>query len=147
MHFVQNRSGNQLAFAKAVLIFLIATLGPASSPAADLLVHPPVPGLETSAHYTVRVRAVGGEWRSAFAWETACKTIEKKTDAYFDTLAGWTLAHVTFETGGLPRPVVQVIAEATGDTLTPRVYAPGKYTVKAGKDKPDTVVAKAVEVA
>ena len=48
------------------------------------------------------------------------------------------------------------LAEATGEILytvrsrtpsfTPRVYAPGKYTVKAGKDKPDAVVAKAVEV-
>jgi hypothetical protein len=58
---------------------------------------------------------------------------------------------------GVPNPVVQVIAEATGeilytvraagDTFTPRVNAPGKYTVKAGKDKPDAVVAKSVEVA
>jgi hypothetical protein len=57
---------------------------------------------------------------------------------------------------GIPRPVVQVIAETTGeilytvravrDTFTPRVYAPGKYTVKAGKDRPDTVVAQGVEV-
>ncbi len=57
---------------------------------------------------------------------------------------------------GVENPVVQVIAEATeeilytvrsqGASFTPRVYAPGKYTVKAGKDKPDTVVAKAVEV-
>jgi hypothetical protein len=51
---------------------------------------------------------------------------------------------------------VQVIAEATGeilytvravgDTFTPRVYAPGKYTVKAGKDRPDAVVAQGVVV-
>ena len=57
---------------------------------------------------------------------------------------------------GVPHPVVQVIAEATGEILytvrshtesfKPRVYAPGKYTVRAGKDKPDSVVAKAVEV-
>jgi hypothetical protein len=57
---------------------------------------------------------------------------------------------------GIPRPVVQVIAESTGEVLytvraqtesfTPRVYAPGKYTIKAGRDKPDTVVAKGVEV-
>ncbi len=55
---------------------------------------------------------------------------------------------------GIARPVVQVIAEATGEILytvraqtesfIPRVYAPGIYTVKAGKDKPDTVVAKGV---
>lgn len=57
---------------------------------------------------------------------------------------------------GTPRPVVQVIAESTGeilytvraqsDTFTPRVYAPGKYTIKVGKDKPDTVVAQGVAV-
>lgn len=69
--------------------------------AADwLVVYPPVPGLAASEHYRVRVRLVGGDWQSAFAWETACKTIEKKTDAYFDTLAGWTHAYVNFETTG-----------------------------------------------
>lgn len=57
---------------------------------------------------------------------------------------------------GVPNPVVQVVAEATHEILytvrsqsesfVPRVYAPGKYTVKAGKDKPDTVVAQGVEV-
>jgi len=57
---------------------------------------------------------------------------------------------------GTPRPVVQVIADSTGeilytvraqsDTFTPRVYAPGKYTIKAGKDKPDTIVAHGVAV-
>ncbi len=57
---------------------------------------------------------------------------------------------------GVQSPVVQVIAEATGEILytlrsptprfIPRVYAPGRYTVMAGRDKPDGVVAKAVEV-
>jgi hypothetical protein len=57
---------------------------------------------------------------------------------------------------GVSNPVVQVIAEATGEILytvrsqtesfKPRVYAPGKYTVKAGKDKPDAVIAKGVVV-
>jgi hypothetical protein len=57
---------------------------------------------------------------------------------------------------GMANPVVQVVAEATGEILytvrsqtpsfTPRVYAPGKYTVKAGKDKPDAVIAEAVVV-
>jgi hypothetical protein len=82
--------------------------------AGQLLVHPPVPGLEASGHYTVRVRPVGGEWRSALAWETACKTIETKTDAYFDTLAGWTHAYVNFETDG----AVEVeIARANGQSI------------------------------
>jgi hypothetical protein len=57
---------------------------------------------------------------------------------------------------GMSRPVVQVIAESTGeilytvrsqtDTFTPRVYAPGKYTVKVGKDKPDTTVVQGLAV-
>lgn len=68
----------------------------------ELIVYPPVPGLAASQHYTVRVRLAseGSEWRSAFAWETVCKTIEKNTDAYFDHLAGWTHAYVNFKTVG-----------------------------------------------
>ncbi len=58
---------------------------------------------------------------------------------------------------GVANPVFQVIAEATGEILytvrsntpsfTPRVYAPGKYTIKADKDKPDKVIVKGVVVA
>ena len=68
----------------------------------ELIVYPPVPGFAASVHYTVRVRAAtdDGEWRDAFAFETACKTIEKKTDAYFAELAGWTHTYVNFETAG-----------------------------------------------
>ena len=57
---------------------------------------------------------------------------------------------------GVSHPVVQVIADSTGEILytvrsqtqafRPRVYGPGKYTIKAGKDKPDTIVAAAVHV-
>jgi hypothetical protein len=66
--------------------------------AEKLVVYPPVPGLPASSHYEVRVRSVGEEsWRQAFAFETACKTIEKGTDAYFDHLAGWTHAYVNLE--------------------------------------------------
>ena len=70
--------------------------------AADVLVYPPVPGLAASEHFKVRIRSasVGSEWQSAFACETACKTVEKKTDAYFEHLAGWTHAYVNFETSG-----------------------------------------------
>jgi hypothetical protein len=48
---------------------------------------------------------------------------------------------------GVQNPVVQVVAEATGEVLytirirgdrfQPPVYAPGKYSVNAGRDKPD----------
>jgi hypothetical protein len=72
------------------------------SAADGLVVYPPVPGLAASAHYSVRVRPAGdgGAWQSAFAWETICKTVEKKSDAYFEHLADWTHTYVNFETAG-----------------------------------------------
>jgi hypothetical protein len=84
---------------------LAALLGAAQSVAVaadSVVVYPPVPGLAASEHYRVRVRPAGegGEWRSAFAWETACKTVEKGSDGYFDTLAGWTHTYVNFEAAG-----------------------------------------------
>jgi hypothetical protein len=81
------RLASRVAFAFCTLPAAWAEL-PTSRVAGDLLIHPPVPGLAASGHYTVRVRPVGGEWRRAFAWETVCKTIAKKTDIYFDTLSG-----------------------------------------------------------
>jgi hypothetical protein len=59
-------------------------------------------------------------------------------------VAGW-LPELVFE--GVENPVVQVVEEATGDILytvriqgdrfQPRVYSAGRYTVKAGRDKPN----------
>jgi hypothetical protein len=59
-------------------------------------------------------------------------------------VAGY-LPELTFE--GAANPVVQVIEESTGEILytvrvqgslfQPRVYAPGAYTVKVGRDRPD----------
>ncbi|WP_206294403.1 glycoside hydrolase family protein [Humisphaera borealis] len=83
----------------AILLFALHSPAGADD---GLVVYPPVPGLAASGHYKVRIRPVrpGGEWQTAFAWETACKAVDKKTDAYFDTLAGWTHAYVNFETSG-----------------------------------------------
>jgi hypothetical protein len=102
--------------------------------ADELVVYPPVPGLATSEHYTVRVRSAsaGGEWQSAFAWETVCKTTDKKTDAYFDTLAGWTHTYVNFETAG----AVEVeIARGNGRPIqTAAVHPQRKASACAVKD-------------
>ena len=115
-----------------------------ASHADGLVVYPPVPGLAASEHYKVRVRPAGdgGEWQSAFAWETVCKTIEKKTDAYFDTLAGWTHTYVNFETAG----AVEIeIARANGQPIQTAAVHPKRKasacSVKDGKvlvrlDKP-----------
>jgi hypothetical protein len=58
--------------------------------------------------------------------------------------AGW-LPELVFE--GAASPVVQVVEEQSGqilytvrisgDRFQPRVYAPGKYTVKVGRERPD----------
>jgi hypothetical protein len=85
-----------------LLAILLTALAAAATGNDSLAVYPPVPGLAPSEHYQVRVRstAAGAEWQNAFAWETACKTVKKGTDAYFNTLAGWTHTYVNFETAG-----------------------------------------------
>ena len=119
------------------LFFILAAFLCALQPAAfaddSLLVYPPVPGLAASEHYKVRVRPAGrGEWKSAFAWETVCKTVEKKTDAYFDHLAGWTHAYVNFETTG----AVEIeIARANGEPIrTAAVHPQRKASACAVRD-------------
>lgn len=94
---------------------LVASL-PALSTADGLVVYPSVPGLPASPHYSVRVRAVasGSEWRTPFVWETCCKASEPNTDAYFDTLAGWTHSYVNFETSG---PVEVEITRVNGEPI------------------------------
>ena len=134
---------SELTRFKLTLILVIAVLPLLSAHAAnDLVIYPPVPGLAASEHYEVRVRSAGDDWRSAFAWETACKTVEKKTDAYFDHLAGWTHTYVNFETTG----AVEIeIARANGQPIhTAAVHPKRKASaceVKDGKvlvrlDKP-----------
>jgi hypothetical protein len=93
----------------AAIILLLHGL----SAAGELTLYPPVPGLAASKHYQVRVRSAG-EWQKAFVWETQCKTLEKDTDAYFDTLAGWTNAYVNFETS---TAVVIEISRANGQPI------------------------------
>ena len=58
---------------------------------------------------------------------------------------------------GVENPVVQVVEEASGEVLytirvqgnhfQPPVYSPGKYTVKAGRDKPDGKEITGIEAA
>lgn len=97
-------------------LFCAAHLSVSTVFATDLLVYPPVPGLAPSSHYEVRIRLAGdgNEWQDAFALETACKTIEEDTDAYFDTLAGWTHAYVNFE---MSAPVEVEITRVNGEPI------------------------------
>lgn len=69
-------------------------------------------------------------------------------------VTGW-LPEITFK--GAKNPVVQVVEEATGDILytvrvqgnrfQPRVYAPGKYTVRVGQGMPDAATLTGLEAA
>jgi hypothetical protein len=121
---------NQTPLVTALLFAL-----PLLARAADQLnVYPPVPGLAAASHYQVRVRPAkdGAPWQSAFAYETACKTIEEKTDAYFDTLAGWTHAYVNFETDG---PVEVEITRVDGQPIrTAAVHPQRKASACSVKD-------------
>lgn len=119
-----------------LLVTLLTVSSPATRAADGLFVYPPVPGLAASEHYQVRVRPATGAdgWQSAFAWETVCKTIEKKADAYFDTLAGWTHTYVNFETAG----AVEIeIARVNGQPIRAAAVHPKRKasacSVKDGK--------------
>jgi len=96
------RADNTMKNICSRLAALLLTSLSAARAADNPVVYPPVPGLAASAHYTVRVRSAdeGGAWQNAFAWETVCRTTGKKTDAYFDSLAGWTHTYVNIETAG-----------------------------------------------
>jgi hypothetical protein len=102
-----------------------------SAAAADgLHVYPSVPNLTASEHYSIRVRSIGGEWKSAFAWQTECKT-EK---AYFESLKGWTHTYVNFETSA----AVEVeISRVNGQPIRSAVVHPERKasacSVKDGK--------------
>jgi hypothetical protein len=121
-----------LALLAALLLAPLAGL----SAEGGLFVYPPVPGLAPSEHYKVRVRPAGdaGGWQDAFAWETVCKTIEEKTDGYFDSLAGWTHTYVNFETAG---PVEIEIARFNGKPIRGAAVHPQRKasvcSVKDGK--------------
>lgn len=76
-----NHRDKLITMKRALTLLTILLLAVQSAARADdeLVVYPPVPGLAASKHYQVRVRSAGdgGEWQSAFAWETACETIKK----------------------------------------------------------------------
>jgi len=136
-----------VATMKPILTFFTVLLFASQSVAHandGLVVYPPVPGLAPSEHYTVRVRAAtdDSEWENLFAFETACKTLANKTDAYFAHLAAWSHTYVNFETA---RAVEIEITRANGEPIRTAAVHPQRKAsmclVKDGKafvrlDKP-----------
>ena len=127
-----------------ILMTLLVALHAVTYADDALVVYPPVPGLPASPHYSVCVRPAnaGNAWQRAFAWETVCKKVDKKTEAYFDHLAGWTHTYVNFETAG----AVEIeISRANGQPIRSAAVHPKRKasacSVKDGKvvvrlDKP-----------
>ncbi|MCA1962937.1 MAG: hypothetical protein LDL31_03210 [Prosthecobacter sp.] len=98
--------------------------------AAALHVYPPVPGLAASEHYTVRIRQPGGDWQSAFAWQTACK----KEAGYFEHLEGWTHTYVNFETSGAVEvEISRVNSQPIRSAVVHPKHKTSASTVKDGK--------------
>ncbi len=114
---------------------LVFALGSANSN-EPLVVYSSVPGLAPSEHYSVRVRLsrTNDPWLSAFAWQTTCKSVPKDSDAYFDTLAGWTHTYVNFESSA---PVDVEISRLDGQPIRSAVVHPRRKAsgcvVKNGK--------------
>ncbi len=129
-----------LALCLTIFLAPLATSAESTAP----VVYSAVPGLAASSHYTVRIRPAtkGSAWQPAFAWETECKKIEPKTDAYFDHLAGWTHAYVNFE---MTSAVEVEISRVNGQPIKTAAVHPqrkaGAHSIKDGKailrlDKP-----------
>ncbi len=118
------------------LLLLVALSFSCASGNEPLVVYSSVPGLAPSAHYAVRVRLsrTNDPWLSTFAWETACKSVPKDSDAYFDTLAGWTHTYVNFESSA---PVDVEISRMDGQPIRFAVVHPQRKAsgcmVKNGK--------------
>ena len=109
-----------------------------------LYIDKPVPGLAPSDQYTVRIRPAGSKiaWKNAFAWQSVCKKVDKKSDAYFENMAGWSHTYVNFETSV---PVEVEISRVNGQAIKTAVVHPNRKArscnVKNGKalvvlDKP-----------
>jgi hypothetical protein len=65
----------------------------------------------------------GEKWHSAFAWDTACKSVEKKTGSSFTHLVGWTHSYVNFETAG---PVEVEISRANVHSIRNAALHPAR---------------------
>lgn len=129
------RKGEMRSFCARLAVVFFAVV-PWLGAAEELVLAGAVPGLAESSHYRVRVRLAKPDvaWQQAFVVETSCKKMEKGTDAYFDTLAGWTHGYVNFE---MSAPVEVEISRANGAAIRSAAVHPRRKAsacvVKDGK--------------
>jgi len=103
---------------------------------ASLTVYKPVPGLSASEHYTIRVRELrpNSEWNNVFVFLTACKSLNAKTDNYFQNLAGWTHSYVNFETDlAVEVEIARVDGRRIGKATVHPLRKAKSYAIREGK--------------
>lgn len=82
-----------------------------------LYVYEPVPGLEASEQYVMRVRTFesGSSWHDAFSFITRCKQGDgMKENHYFERLSWWTNTYINFE---MNRPIEVEITRVNGEPI------------------------------
>ncbi len=114
-------------FQKLILLALIPVIGFCAED-NHVHVYPPVPGLESSEHYSFKIRKQGSDdWIDMFAFVTTCKsggvTNGVTADAYYWRLGKWSNTYVNFEISK-NTPVEIEITKLDGQSITSAVARP-----------------------
>ena len=113
--YTQYRVTNYVA-AGVGKVELVVTSIPTNTPIAGVNVYEPVPGLQASVQYAVRVCAATNTsvWNSAFTFETRAQP-SWPGDPYYDNLKDWSHSYANFE---MTVPVTVEIAKVNGQPIT-----------------------------
>jgi autotransporter-associated beta strand protein len=95
---------------------LVVTSIPTNTPIAGVNVYEPVPGLQGSMHYAVRVCAATNTllWNSVFTLQTRAQPKETP-HGYYDNLKDWSHSYANFE---MTVPVTVEISKVNGQPIT-----------------------------
>jgi autotransporter-associated beta strand protein len=97
-------------------VWLVVTSIPTNTPIAGVNVYEPVPGLQASVQYAVRVCAATNTalWNSVFTFQTRAQP-SWSPDSYYDNLKDWSHSYVNFE---MTKPVTVEISKVNGQPIT-----------------------------
>lgn len=94
------------------------------TPEGNLHVYPPVPGLDPSPYYEIRIQKVSElnsgnlaevtNWETPFAWFTQCRTDEKGYYYQFG-VGGWSQTYTNFELDSNTPIVVKITRKSSGE--------------------------------
>ena len=103
---------------------LIVTSIPTNTPIAGVNVYEPVPGLQASLQYAVRVCAATNTslWNSVFTFQTRAQPKETP-HGYYDNLKDWSHSYVNFE---MTTPVTVEISRVNGQPISSATVRPAR---------------------